>query len=71
MPKHLRKYIKQGIFMIGADGRVRPGFQWTDADDQRTQQDALEAEGVSFEGDVASISSRLSIDELEQLLQIS
>ncbi len=41
------------------------------ADDQRDEQDALEAEGVSFAGDVASSSSRPSIDELERLLPIS
>jgi alkylated DNA nucleotide flippase Atl1 len=57
--------------VIGADGRARPGFRWGDDRDLRTQQDALEAEGVTFEGDVADSASRLSIDELEQLLSAS
>jgi alkylated DNA nucleotide flippase Atl1 len=55
--------------VLGADGRPRAGFHWTDASDLRTQQQALEAEGVSFETGQADPHRRLSIDDLERILE--
>jgi alkylated DNA nucleotide flippase Atl1 len=54
--------------VLGADGRPRPNFAWTDPTDTRTQQEALEAEGVPFVDGVADPAGRLSADELEALL---
>lgn len=53
--------------VIGADGRVRPGFAWSDPDDQRRPEDILRAEGVEVVDGVAARAQRLSVAELETL----
>ena len=53
--------------VLDSSGRARAGFRWIDGDDQRTQQQALEADGVPFRGDRADASRRLSEDELRAL----
>lgn len=53
--------------VLDSRGQSRAGFQWTDPTDTRSQRDALEAEGVRFEGDRASQDSRLTTDELTGL----
>lgn len=54
--------------VLGSDGRVRPGFAWTDPDDERTPESLLEEEGVRFDGEIADRAKRLSTDELEDLI---
>ncbi|WP_394217160.1 hypothetical protein [Brachybacterium vulturis] len=53
--------------VLDSSGRTRAGFRWTDETDQRTQQQALEADGVTFLGDRADVVQRLSADELSAL----
>lgn len=53
--------------VLASNGRSRAGFRWTDETDQRTQQQALEADGVTFPGDRADAAQRLSEDELNAL----
>lgn len=50
--------------VLGADGRPRPNFGWSDPSDLRSQEQALAAEGVLFHEGVADQSQRLSPDEL-------
>ncbi len=54
--------------VLGTDGRPRPNFAWTDPTDTRTQQEALDAQGVPFVDGVADPSRRLSAEELDALL---
>jgi alkylated DNA nucleotide flippase Atl1 len=51
--------------VLGGDGRPRPNFAW---EDDQSQQDALEGEGVAFGGGSADPSRRLAPDDLEDLL---
>jgi alkylated DNA nucleotide flippase Atl1 len=54
--------------VLGADGRPRPNFAWSDPADVRTQREALEEEGLSFAGDAAPIDRRLTSTELAALV---
>ena len=54
--------------VLGMDGRPRRRFRWTDPDDERSQEDALTAEGVRFVDGVADSGQRLSDEELADLL---
>lgn len=54
--------------VLDASGRTHPGFRWTDPEDERTQKDALQAEGVQFVGGRADPSKRLPMEELYALL---
>lgn len=53
--------------VLDANGRTSTGFRWTDPTDQRTQQQALEADGVEFRGDRADAAQRLSGEDLSAL----
>lgn len=53
--------------VLDSSGRTRAGFRWTDETDQRTQQQALEADGVTFLGGRADAALRLSEEELGAL----
>jgi len=55
--------------VLGADGRPRPTFRWSDPTDHRTQQGALENEGVNFSEGAAHPASRLGPADLEHLAQ--
>jgi alkylated DNA nucleotide flippase Atl1 len=57
-----------GQRVMGGDGRSREGFAWTDPSDTRTQQQALEAEGVTFPNGSADPGKRLRADEIRRLL---
>ncbi|MDO5663565.1 MAG: MGMT family protein [Brachybacterium sp.] len=51
--------------VLDASGRTRPGFRWNgDPDDERSQTDALEAEGIRFDGGRADPALRLPMEEL-------
>lgn len=54
--------------VLGGDGKARPSFAWSDPADTRTQQQALEAEGVTFPAGAADPARRLSLDELRHLV---
>jgi alkylated DNA nucleotide flippase Atl1 len=53
--------------LLGRMGRSRPGFAWADPEDGRTQQEALEAEGIVFTEGVADPGKRLTAEELDGL----
>ena len=53
--------------VLGADGRVRPNFSWSDPNDQRKPEDLLRNEGVSVTGGVADMGRRLSTEDLLSL----
>ena len=55
--------------VLDANGQTRHGFRWNDGTDQRTQQQALEADGVEFTGDRAGAARRLSEDALRELTE--
>jgi hypothetical protein len=55
--------------VLGADGKPRPGFSWTDPGETRTQQELLEAEGVRFSTGVADPSRHLDPDALAALAE--
>jgi alkylated DNA nucleotide flippase Atl1 len=55
--------------VLGADRRPRPAFRWTDPADQRTQQEALEAEGIEFVDGVAAPNAQLRASDLAELTQ--
>lgn len=55
--------------ILGAQGRSQDGFRWSDPTDTRSQQQALEAEGVTFAGGVANRDQRLRASALRQLLE--
>jgi len=44
--------------VLGRDGRPRPTFRWSDPNDTRSQQDALEAEGIEFTNGIADPTCR-------------
>lgn len=54
--------------ILDASGQARPGFRWTDPDDVRSQTEALESEGIQFDGGHADPARRLPMDELRSLL---
>ncbi|MGH8931327.1 MAG: MGMT family protein [Egibacteraceae bacterium] len=54
--------------VLGAEGRSRPNYRWSDPTDTRSQQDALEEEGVAFRGGVTETGRRLSPAHLNQLM---
>ena len=53
--------------VLDASGQTRTGFRWNDGTDQRTQQEALEAEGVVFAGNRAGAAHRLPKEALREL----
>ena len=57
--------------VLGADGKPRAGFRWSDSTDIRTQQEALESEGIDFAASQADIAKRLQPKDLEALLDQS
>ncbi|MFL6239310.1 MAG: hypothetical protein ACJ735_07480 [Actinomycetes bacterium] len=57
--------------VLGGDGRPRPNFRWADPNDRRTQQEALEAEGLLFDRGSASTSQRLTSADLTDLIPTS
>lgn len=54
--------------LLGANGRPKEGFAWSDPTRSDSQQDALEAEGVTFAGSQADPAARLSPDDIEGLV---
>lgn len=50
--------------VLGGNGRASDGFAWTDPSDTRTQQRALEEEGVEFSKGVAADAQRIRAGEL-------
>jgi alkylated DNA nucleotide flippase Atl1 len=53
--------------VLGADGRVRPNFTWTDPADNRKPEDLLADEGVEVRDGVADAATRLTPAELTSL----
>jgi alkylated DNA nucleotide flippase Atl1 len=53
--------------VLGADGKPRRGFAWTDPTDTRTQEQALSAEGVHFRDGAADPTRRLTATDLEAM----
>ena len=53
--------------VLDANGAVSSGFTWSDPQETRTQQEVLEAEGISFDGGRAAPSQRLQPSELESV----
>lgn len=54
--------------VLGADGRPRPNFKWSDPADARTQEEVLDAEGVRFRNGAADQTQRLAPAELNTLI---
>lgn len=54
--------------VLAANGKVAEAFRWPDPDRTDSPQALLEGEGVSFTGDVADSSRRLTKEELAELL---
>jgi alkylated DNA nucleotide flippase Atl1 len=54
--------------ILGMNGRPRRRFRWADPDDERSQEDALTAEGVHFIDGLADSAQRLNEEELADLL---
>jgi alkylated DNA nucleotide flippase Atl1 len=55
--------------VLGADGRPRPGFSWTDPKEARGQQELPEAEGVRFFNGAADPSRRLDAEALDAIVE--
>ena len=55
--------------VLGADGKPRPGFSWMDANETRSQQELLEAEGVRFSSGAADPSRHLDAEALTALFE--
>ena len=53
--------------VLGADGRVRPNFAWSDPTDDRKPEDLLREEGIEVTDGVAGPAHRLTSEELEQI----
>ena len=56
--------------VLGADGRPRPGFSWGDPTNQRTQEEALVADGVRMVDGAADPSQRLDLRGLATLTEV-
>lgn len=54
--------------VLGSEGRPSPGFAWSDPARIETQQEALEAEGLTFSGDRADPARQLAKDHLATLI---
>lgn len=52
--------------VLGGGGKPRPSFAWSDPADTRSQQEALEEEGITFP-DGADPARELTVDELRYL----
>ncbi|MFI8825245.1 DNA-binding protein [Streptomyces sp. NPDC053431] len=50
--------------VLNTAGRVSPGFRWTDPTRTDSPADVLSAEGIRFDGGVATREARLTLDEL-------
>ncbi|WP_327381900.1 MULTISPECIES: DNA-binding protein [unclassified Streptomyces] len=50
--------------VLNAAGRVSPRFRWTDPTRTNSPADVLSAEGIRFDGGVATQEARLTLDEL-------
>ena len=53
--------------VLGADGRVRPNFSWSDPADHRKPEDLLREEGMTVIGGVADTDKRLTVQDLERI----
>jgi len=53
--------------VLGADGRVRPNFAWSDPDEHRTPEEVLRSEGVLLQAGYAADSQRLNATDLQAL----
>ncbi len=51
--------------VLGADGRVRPNFAWSDTSESRTPEQMLIEEGVSVRAGVADPAQRMSTEDLQ------
>jgi len=63
----------EGVFnahrVLTADGRVSPGFRWTDPDDTRDVHALLRSEGVKLDSELRAVpSQRLRSDDLADLI---
>jgi alkylated DNA nucleotide flippase Atl1 len=57
--------------VLGADGKPRPDFRWSDPADARNVRDVLAADGVRFQPNGAAYSSqRVSAAELASLIDV-
>lgn len=54
--------------VLSSDGRIAPGFQWSDPDDDRDPADLLREEGVTLVGGVAAADQRLDSEALGLLI---
>jgi len=58
--------------VLGADGKPRPNFSWSDPTDRRTCREALEEEGIPFNSaGAADPAHRLAAPELRARLEVS
>jgi alkylated DNA nucleotide flippase Atl1 len=55
--------------VLGADGRARPNFAWSDPNERRRPEDILQEEGVRIHNGTADPSHRLTATELEALAE--
>lgn len=56
--------------VLGADGKARPGFAWSDPMNTRTQDEALRGEQVEFQADMADPAKRLTTTDLGDLVAV-
>jgi alkylated DNA nucleotide flippase Atl1 len=57
--------------VLGADGKPRPDFRWTDSADTRDVSEVLAADGVQFRANgAAEPSQRISASELASLIDV-
>lgn len=54
--------------VLTIEGRLSPGFRWTDPDDQRDPRQVLEDEGVRFINGIADPEQRMDAEELTGLV---
>ncbi len=54
--------------VLGADGRVRPNFAWSDTSESRTPEQVLTEEGVSVRAGVADRAQRMSTEDLQDVV---
>jgi alkylated DNA nucleotide flippase Atl1 len=55
--------------VLSSDGAISAGFRWNDPHDARDVRAVLEAEGVVFDADRASLDQRLGAEELAALIE--